>query len=110
MEKRMLLVFTNAVEGQAEAFNDWYDNVHLPDVLKIPGIKSAIRFKLGDVQRMDPPYRYEYCAIYELDTDDVASIVAELKKRPGTEQMKMSTAMVPEREALFFEKISELYR
>ncbi len=108
MEKRMLLVFTNAVEGREEEFNDWYDNTHLPDVLKIPGIVSAIRFKLGDVQRMEPPFRYQYCAISEIDTDDVASIVAELKKRPGTEIMKMSTAMVPEREALIFEKISEL--
>lgn len=106
MEKRMMLVFTNAVAGQDDEFNDWYDNTHLDEVLTIPGIVSATRFKLGDVQRLDPPYRYQYCAIYEIDTDDVESIIAELKRRPGTELMHMTTAMMPERESLFFEKIS----
>jgi hypothetical protein len=46
MEKHLFVVFTNAVEGQEDIYNEWYTDVHLKDVLKVPGIVAAQRFKL----------------------------------------------------------------
>jgi hypothetical protein len=45
MARHIMVVMTNAVDGQEEAFNDWYDNQHLRDVLAIPGIKGATRYQ-----------------------------------------------------------------
>lgn len=106
----MFLIFTNCVEGKEDEFNDWYDNIHLADVLKIPGIVSGTRFRLGDVQRTDAPAKYRYVAIYQLDTHDVTSVIAELKRRAGTDLMPLSDAMQQGREGYFFEQISTLSR
>jgi hypothetical protein len=35
MEKHLFVGFTNPVEGQDDAFNAWYSDVHLKDVLKV---------------------------------------------------------------------------
>jgi hypothetical protein len=35
MEKHVFVVFTNAVEGQENIYNEWYTDVHLKDVLKV---------------------------------------------------------------------------
>jgi len=32
------IVFSNPFEGKDDEFNEWYDNVHLPQVLAMPGV------------------------------------------------------------------------
>jgi hypothetical protein len=41
MAKHVFVVLTNPVEGKEDTYNDWYTNVHLGDVLKVPGIVAA---------------------------------------------------------------------
>lgn len=45
------VVLTNAVEGRDAEFNDWHSNVHLADVVAIPGILRAERYELAEAQR-----------------------------------------------------------
>ncbi len=107
MQKYNFMVLTNAVEGRDDEFNEWYSNTHLDDVLKVPGITAAQRFKLSKHQREARPYPYEYLAIYECETDDVRKIIAELKARSGTAAMPTSGSLDTERLACFFEPITE---
>src|SRR3954454_17671835 len=86
--------------------NDWYTNVHLGDVLKVPGIVAAQRFKLSDVQRGEPPFPWHYLALYEIDTNDLNHTLAVLKERSGTSAMVISDALAPERLAWFFQPIT----
>ena len=65
MAKYTFVVLTNAVEGKDDAFDEWYTNTHLGDVLAVPGFVSAQRFKLTDVQRAKPPHPFRYLALYE---------------------------------------------
>jgi hypothetical protein len=51
-----------------DAFNDWYDNVHIPDVMKAPGVLSARRFIDPDNSTMETG---KYLCIYEIETDDI---------------------------------------
>ena len=56
-----------------EAFNDWYDNHHVPESLLLPGFVKCRRFKLAEKQLLpgkatDPGF--DYVAIYELDDID----------------------------------------
>jgi hypothetical protein len=73
MERRTLyLVFSNPVEGKEPEFNEWYDNVHLPEVLATPGVVSAQRFDTCDTEIVrtagwTPEHRY--LAVYEMDGD-----------------------------------------
>jgi len=44
--------WTSGREGSEEAYNKWYDEVHLPDLKAIAGVVSARRFRI--VQRKMP--------------------------------------------------------
>jgi hypothetical protein len=71
MAKHLLVVLSNATEGQDEAFNQWYTNTHLGDVLKVPGYVAAQRFKLSEMQLGPGAFPYRYMALYEVETDNL---------------------------------------
>lgn len=89
MATHTLLVFSNPIEGREAEYNRWYDEQHLPDVLKVPGVSAAQRFRLGEGQKGDQ----RYLAVYELNTNDAAAVTGELAKRAGTDAMPMSDAL-----------------
>ena len=97
-----MVVMTNPVEGRKAEYNDWYDEQHMPDVLRIPGIVSAERFELSDAQRLDPPYPFSFLALYWIETDDLPKVISELKSRSGTEAMPLSDSMASERSVYLF--------
>lgn len=101
------IVLTNPVSGRDDDYNDWYTNQHLGDVLRIPGIVAAQRFKTTPVQRAKQPLPYEYVAIYEIETDDLAVVVGELARRTGTDAMPISDALAEERMSYIVEAITE---
>lgn len=49
-----------------DAFNDWYNNKHVPEVLQFNGAISARRYKriMGDE-------KYQYVAVYEFASQEV---------------------------------------
>lgn len=87
MPKYKMVVYTNPVAGRDDEYNRWYDEQHIPDVCNVPGILSAERFEL----RGDGPHRY--LAIYNLETDDVDAMFADLSSRTGTDRMPMTDAL-----------------
>ena len=107
MTTHHLIVLTNPVDGREDEYNDWYTNRHLADVLKVPGIVAAQRFKLSEQQRDPGPHPFAYLAIYECETDDARKIVSELKSRSGTEVMPTTAALAAERLVCFFEPITD---
>jgi hypothetical protein len=107
MEKHLLLVMTNPVEGREDEYNDWYSNRHLDDVLKIPGIVAASRYGLSPVQRMTPPLPWSYFAIYEIETSDLRATVEALTSRSGTALMPISEAVSPVRQAFVVQPIGD---
>lgn len=86
MAKHKLMVLSNAMPGQDDAFIRWYDDVHIPDMCKIPGVTRAERFAL----KSD---KWRYLAIYELDCDDADDVVAELGARASTGALQISEAL-----------------
>jgi hypothetical protein len=106
MPKYNLIALTNAVEGQDEAFNDWYTNVHLADVLKLPGVMAAQRFRMSDTQHRPGPFEFGYMAVYEIEIDDVRTTLQELKKVSGTAKMPLSPALQDSRMVWIMEPIT----
>lgn len=108
MPRCVFIVQTNPVPGREDEYNNWYTNVHLPDVLKVPGIVSAQRFRRTAQQRGAGPYPWDYLAIYECESEDVAKVIAGLTERSGTPAMVMSTSLAEARSSCFYEAITEL--
>ena len=46
MPKCKLVAITRPLPGKEAEYHDWYQNVHLPEVIALPGGVSAQRFKL----------------------------------------------------------------
>lgn len=66
----ILVVMSNAAAGTDAEFNDWYDHVHLPDVLAVAGFVAARRFEaVPSVHGEEPDQRY--LAIYEIEAEDL---------------------------------------
>ncbi len=92
MAKYTFIVLSNPTSAaQEEEYNEWYNRVHLPDVLNVPGFVTAQRFRLADAQvDKNPPHKY--LALYELETDNLEATLADLASRVGTADMFMSEA------------------
>jgi hypothetical protein len=73
MPKGILFVESSPSAPEREAeFNNWYNDTHLIDVLKLSGFTAARRFrKLGDSG-------HSYAAIYEVEGDDLQGALATL--------------------------------
>lgn len=71
--RAMLLVLSNAVEGRDDEYNDWYDRVHLPDVLAVSGFVAARRYVAEPSVRGELPAQ-RYAAIYEMEGDDLDAL------------------------------------
>lgn len=53
--------------AKEDEFNEWYDNTHIPDLLKADGFECATRYANNDVV----PGEGKYLAIYEVESDDI---------------------------------------
>jgi hypothetical protein len=94
-DRHLYLVFSSPVQGREDDYNDWYDQVHLADVRRIPGVVGATRFEYvptSHEQVTAPPTQHRYLAVYELDGDP-EDVIAELLARAGGPQLALSDAL-----------------
>ena len=78
MAKYLLLALNGPTSPEGElAYNRWYDEIHVPDLLEVPGVTSAQRFKVvqGNVS-------WPYVAAYEIETDDLAEVLRVMETQP----------------------------
>jgi hypothetical protein len=81
--KGILLVMSDATDGDDDTYNDWYDNVHLRDVLEVPGFVAARRFAAVPSVNGELP-DLPYLAIYEIEADDIAEVQRVLSAAAAT--------------------------
>ena len=60
------IVATECPPENDAKFNKWYDEVHIPMLMKYKGIKKVTRYKIID-EKADKP---GYLAVYEFDTKE----------------------------------------
>jgi hypothetical protein len=86
-----LAVLSRCTPGEEAAFEDWYANQHLPDVVAIDGVVSARLTRVcyqKDYNLDTPPYGY--LTIYEMEGEDGAEIMARILAASGTDAMPLS--------------------
>ena len=93
-EAYSFFVFSNPVPGRETEYNNWYDQLHAPDVVSIPGFVTAQRFVKNDL----PLYRMvdlqvpKYLVVYKIVTDDIEGVFKEVSRRLETGETFMSPA------------------
>ncbi|WP_052223751.1 hypothetical protein [Novosphingobium malaysiense] len=91
MKKYVLVATSSAVAGREEEYNTWYDDVHVKDVLAIPGVKSCRRFSASPAPGMELPG--QFLAIYEIEAEDGGAVIAELGRRAKSGEMQMTDSI-----------------
>ncbi len=94
--KHIVVVLTEPTEGREAEYNDYYEKLHLDEVLATTIMTSAQRFKLADQQGMACPL--PYLALYEVEADDPKQVLANLNagrpQRVQSDALNRSTAGV----------------
>ena len=97
MPSALLVVFSNAVEGQDEEFNRWYTDTHVPDVIKLGGATVGRRYRAAGVALLPGiPEPGDYAAIYEVESDTIEKIqvvAARLQESLTTGEADISPTM-----------------
>jgi hypothetical protein len=90
MPSAVMLAFTSPTSSETEDdYNEWYSNKHIQDLVKLPGVKAATRYKMNhDVETLPGVTgpQQKYLAIYEIegDTDeDLARFTETLRAALG---------------------------
>jgi len=91
VDKYILVVPSNPLDGLDDLYNHWYDDVHLADVCAIPGFTGAKRYRADAA--WPNPTQTKYLAIYQLETDDPGTALAELVRRANEGEMDISPAL-----------------
>jgi predicted amidohydrolase YtcJ len=108
----MMVTTQNTDPTQASAFNDWYDNIDIPDVLRVPGYERARRaMELrspefsnaaapGAARPGDPP---KYVALYDIHSPAIdKTIIDMLMASWGMEKLHRSTPLLKVTERVYF--------
>ena len=85
--RHRIMVFSNPVAGREDEYNEWYDGIHVSEVLQVDGFVACQRF-VADASD-DPPAKY--LAVYELATEDPVAAWKTLQRT--TPKMNMSDAL-----------------
>lgn len=89
MEKWINMVETLVTDPSREKeLGEWFQNVHMPDVLKTPGFVSAKRYVMKEPKHG----RGKYIAIYEIETDDIEKTLEIRKQYIAKEQEQGRTS------------------
>jgi antibiotic biosynthesis monooxygenase (ABM) superfamily enzyme len=78
--KYMLVVDVSVNPEVEDAWNDWYDNIHLPEIAACPGFKRSARYVSNEAPR-------NYLTVYELDSPEALKS-AEFSQRRGWSNFK----------------------
>lgn len=96
-----IIALTKAFPGREHEFNEWYENVHIPEVLSFPGMKQAQRYE--KVKTLMGEESNECLAIFHIDIDDEEVLLAAMERAAieGTATPTDSVDMETVRVSLF---------
>ncbi|MFC1861353.1 hypothetical protein ACFLYL_03685 [Chloroflexota bacterium] len=77
MAKWLYIVETNCKDvAREDEFNDWYDNIHLPDKLETTGFIKATRYEITE----SVEGKGRFLATHEIETDDIDQTMNTLEE------------------------------
>jgi hypothetical protein len=104
MAEFQLVVLSNPAPGREAEYNSWYDTIHLPQLLQIPGIVSVKRL----VATTRFPTSHRYLALYVMETDDPNAVMNEIAARSENGTLTMSDALGSDVTPMIFQLVTEV--
>ncbi len=77
-DRPLILEMIDVTVEKEPEWNQWYDNSHMPNLLKVPGYVMGGRFRIVESPVLaNLQTKPKYLAIYELETEDVVPLVMD---------------------------------
>lgn len=86
-----MVVMSDPVEGREDEYHKWYQEVHLPELVTLEGIESAKRSRLA--RTLGDRTTYTCMVEYEIETDDIDAVMADLVDKAQSGYLTMSDAI-----------------
>ena len=93
MTAYQMVVRLNAAPGRDAEFNAWYDSEHVGHVLSVPGFVASKRYRIAQAHG---GRRFAYCTVFDIDTDAIGAVMADLQARAADGRLPLSAALDPE--------------
>jgi hypothetical protein len=90
MASYKMVVFTRPKAGREDEYNEWYQNIHLQELVAFPGIVGAQRFKLSvclGAGEAEP-----YLSIYDIESEDAQAVAQAIQHAAEHQLLTMSDA------------------
>jgi hypothetical protein len=84
-----MIVLTKPVAGREDEYNEWYNDIHLAELLSTDGFVAAQRFKLAGGPNAPAPY----LAIYEIESENFAETFKLIEQRLAEGKISTSSAL-----------------
>ncbi|MCC6209873.1 MAG: hypothetical protein IT513_02405 [Burkholderiales bacterium] len=98
MTRAVMVMMTDVSDGLEAEYNRWYNEIHLPEVLTVPGVLSGRRFRIcGEGIR--------YMALYELESAEVVTSPAYLSWRANSASTQTWSQRFTVSQRLVYEQI-----
>lgn len=91
MPNYKMVVMSRPAAGREDEYNTWYQDVHLRELVALPGFKSARRFR--HARSLAEGEVYPYMSIYEIETDDIDAVLNNLRGTAARGDLTMSDAI-----------------
>jgi hypothetical protein len=88
--REYVFVMSEPTAGHDAEYNDWYTNVHIPDLVRMPGVTAAQRFKTQE-RMAGSKALATYLALYEFG--DTKRALSEISSRGGTPLMRVDATL-----------------
>jgi hypothetical protein len=110
----MLVMTENTNPARDSEFNDWYDKIDIPDVLRVPGYMRARRGReqgMPESTESNPPKEpIKYVALYDIESQAIdKTIIDMLMASWGMEKAHQSTDLLRVTERVYFHRYGPAY-
>lgn len=109
MARALMVVLTDPKNPELEdAFNEWYTNVHIPEVLETPGFAAVTRYKASEAEFVPRTPGQKYLAIWEIEADDISAAAKALQDQAVKAGWALGDAIDPASISIrFFEPLTQ---
>jgi hypothetical protein len=98
MPGHIIVAVAGPVEGREAEFHEWYETVHVPEVLALPRFVRAVRYAPGDSLEGLTPGPSGHMTIFEVEAPDAEQaldvLAAALPSLTMSEAVDLDTAHV----------------
>jgi hypothetical protein len=86
-----MLILSRPRQGREARYNEWYDRVHLPQMLALPGFKAAQRFR--HTRTLGEREAFPYAALYDIETRNLDGVLRELYRVAGSRSLLIDESL-----------------